>query len=217
VMKELGLAQDDIESLKKMEWSRLFAAGNTAIAKINPATRGLSEPGSAPRSTPRVGWSPTVDGRTVTVRSFYDSTPEVSKNVPMLIGSVSEEGMRYKLNPTEAEWQETLTKAYGKEKAVALIAAMKKAHPEKSIRTLSYGVQGLNARNNVQRMVKLKHGQGGAPAYQYWFYLAIAYAWHTAELAFCFDNTKLRAGNRQYTRGPVPCEKDEYGVGEFCS
>ena len=44
---------------------------------------------------------------------------------------------KLKLNPTETEWEETLTKAYGKEKAVALIAAMKKAHPEKSIRTLS--------------------------------------------------------------------------------
>lgn len=189
-------AQNDIESLKKMEWSRLFAAGNAAIAKINPAPTGLSGPGSALPSTPRAGWSPTVDGRTVTVRSFYDTAPEVSKNVPMLVGSVSEEGMQYKLNPTEAEWLETLTKAYGNEKAAALIAAMKKAHPEKSIRTLSYGVQGLNARNNVQRMVKLKHGQGGAPAYQYWFTWQSPMldgecgAWHTAELAFCFDNTK---------------------------
>ena len=67
----------------------------------------LAGPGSVPPSTPRVGWSPTVDGHTVTVRSFYDTAPEVSKNVPMLVGSVSEEGMQYKLNPTEAEWQES--------------------------------------------------------------------------------------------------------------
>ncbi|CAN5484350.1 carboxylesterase/lipase family protein [soil metagenome] len=196
VMKELGLQKNDVETLKKMEWSRLFAAGNAAIAKINPPPTGLTGPGSAPPAVPRVGWSPTVDGRNVTVRSFYDTAPEVSKNIPMLIGSVSEEGMQYKLNPTETQWQETLTKNYGQEKAVALIAAMKKAHPEKSIRTLSYGVQGLNARNNVQRMVNLKHGQGGAPVYQYWFTWQSPMldgecgAWHTAELAFCFDNTK---------------------------
>jgi para-nitrobenzyl esterase len=114
----------------------------------------------------------------------------------MLIGSVSEEGMQYRSNPTEAEWQETLTKAYGNEKAVALMTSMKKAHPEKSIRTLSYGVQGLNGRNNVQRMVKLKYEQRGAPVYQYWFTWQSPMldgecgAWHTAELAFCFDNTK---------------------------
>jgi para-nitrobenzyl esterase len=61
---------------------------------------------------------------------------------------------------------------------------------------LSYGVQGLNQRNNVQRMVKLKYDQGGAPVYQYWFTWqspmldGVAGAWHTSELAFCFDNTK---------------------------
>jgi para-nitrobenzyl esterase len=44
-------------------------------------------------------------------------------------------------------------------------------------------------------MAKLKHEQGGAKAYQYYFswqspMLEGAGAWHTAELAFCFDNTK---------------------------
>jgi para-nitrobenzyl esterase len=57
----------------------------------------------------------------------------------------------------------------GEEKATGLIAAMKKAHPEKAIRTLSYGVQGLTSRNSVQRMVKLKSEQGGASSYQYFF------------------------------------------------
>lgn len=196
VMKELGLGKNDIQSLQKMEWSKLFAAGNAAIAKINPPLRGPGGPGSNPSPTPRVGWGPTVDGRAVTIRSFYDVAPEVSKNVPLLIGSVSEEGMQYHLNPAEAEWQENLTRAYGSEKATALIAGMKKAHPEKTIRTLSYGVQGLSARNNVQRMVKLKHEQQGAKAYQYWFTWQSPMlngecgAWHTAELAFCFDNTK---------------------------
>ena len=37
VMKDLGLAPNDIESLQKMEWSKLIAAGNAAVAKINPA------------------------------------------------------------------------------------------------------------------------------------------------------------------------------------
>ena len=50
-----------------------------------------------------------------------------------------------------------------------MIAAMKKAHPEKSVRTLSYGVNGITSRNNVQRMVKLKYEQKGAPVYQYYF------------------------------------------------
>jgi len=196
VMKELGLQPNDLASLQKMDWSRLVAAGNTVATKINPPMRGLFGPGSAPGAVPRVGWTPTLDGRIITARSFFDTATEHSKNVPMLIGSVTEEGMRYSSNPTEEEWHQTLAGAFGEAKATAIISAMKKAHPEKSIRTLSYGVPGLSARNNVQRMVKLKYEQGGAPVYQYLFSWqspmldGVAGAWHTSELAFCFDNTK---------------------------
>jgi para-nitrobenzyl esterase len=196
-LKELGLEgrASDIAALQKMEWAHLNAAGNAAIAKLSPPAQGLGGPGGPPTARPRVGWSPCIDGRILTQRSFYDVAPNESKNVPMLIGNVSEEGNRMSSHPTEAQWHATLARAWGEEKATALIAAMKKAHPEKSIRTLSYGVNGLTARNNVQRMVKLKYGQKGASVYQYYFtwqspMLEDAGAWHTAELAFCFDNTK---------------------------
>jgi para-nitrobenzyl esterase len=195
IMTELGLASNDLASLQKMEWSKLNAAANAAAAKINgpaPSTLGIGAPAG---STPRVGMGPTLDGRVVTVRSFFEAAPEISKNVPMLIGSVSEEGNRMSSKPTEAEWHATLAGTVGEAKASALIAAMKKAHPEKSIRTLSYGVSGLLVRNNVTRMAKMKYDQKGAPVYAYYFtwqspMLEDAGAWHTAELAFCFDNTK---------------------------
>jgi para-nitrobenzyl esterase len=195
IMKELGLQPNDLASLQKMDWAKLNAAGNAAVAKINPQAPPTTGPGSAPNPVPRAGFSPTVDGRIVTVRSFYDVAPEISKNVPMLIGNVSEEGNRMSSRPTEAEWHATLARSMGESKAAAFIAAMKKAHPDRSIRLLSYGVNGISSRNNVQRMVKLKYEQKGAPVYQYYFtwqspMLEDAGAWHTAELAFCFDNTK---------------------------
>jgi para-nitrobenzyl esterase len=196
VMKELGVSQGGIATLQKMDWSRLNTAGNAVIAKMNPPLRGLNGPGASPTAVPRVGWSPTLDDRIINLRSFYNVAPEISKNIPMLIGNVSEEGMRYSSNPSETEWHAALATSLGEAKASELIGAMKKAHPEKAIRTLSYGVQGLTARNNVQRMVKLKYEQHGAPVYQYHFEWqspmldSVAGAWHTAELAFCFDNTK---------------------------
>jgi para-nitrobenzyl esterase len=195
LMKELGLGPNDLSSLQKIEWAKLNAAGNAAVAKLNPPGPALAGPGGPPSAAPRAGWSPTVDGKVVTVRSFYDVAPDISKNVPMLIGNVSEEGNSMRSRPTEAEWHATLARTWGDSKATNLITAMKKAHPEKSIRTLSYGVNGLTSRNNVQRMVKLKHDPKGAPVYQYYFtwqspMLEDAGAWHTAELAFCFDNTK---------------------------
>src|SRR4029079_15584135 len=69
----------------------------------------------------------------------------------------------------------------------------------KSIRTLSYmcsgaGLNGLGMRNNVTRMATMKHAQQSAPVFAWYFtwqspMLEDAGAWHTAELAFCFDNT----------------------------
>jgi para-nitrobenzyl esterase len=195
IMVELGLGPNDIGALQKMEWAKLNAAATAAATKINPPLqRGLGM-GAPSGATARVGMGPTMDGRIIPVRSFYQAAPEVSKNVPLLIGSVSEEGNRMSSSPTEAEWHTTLAGVIGDAKASALIAAMKQAHPEKSIRTLSYGVSGLLVRNNVTRMAKMKYDQHGAPVFAYFFtwqspMLEDAGAWHTAELAFCFDNTK---------------------------
>jgi para-nitrobenzyl esterase len=199
LMKELGLQPNDLASLQKMEWSKLVAAGNAAISKINPPMNGPFGP-FAP-GPPRVGWSPTLDGKIINLRSFFDVAPEVSKNVPMLLGSVSEEGNQMHNRPSEDEWRANLAKAYGEDKAAALAAALKKAHPGKSIRTLSYMCSGtfmlnsLTMRNNIVKMARLKHEQKAAPAFAYYFtwqspMLEDAGAWHTAELQFCFDNTK---------------------------
>jgi para-nitrobenzyl esterase len=200
LMKDLGLAANDIQSLQKMEWSKLFAAGNAAAAKINPPGPRMAGPGAP--GTPRVGWSPCVDEKIINMRSFFDAAPEVSKNVPMLIGSVTEEGNRMSERPTEDEWRANLTNAYGEEKAGAIIAALKKAYPQKKIQTLSYicsgspGLNGLSIRNNVVKMARLKHELNAAPAYAYYFTWqtpildGVPGAWHTAELQFCFDNTK---------------------------
>jgi para-nitrobenzyl esterase len=190
LMVELGLGPHEIGGLQKVEWSKLNAACNAAAAKIRPRESG-------PPGGPRGGadWVATVDGRVLMVRSFADAVSDLSKHVPMMVGSVSEEGNHMLSRPTEAEWRATLARQYGDAKGNALADAMKKAHPEKSIRTLSYGVGGITMRNSVQRMVKLKYEQKGAPVYAYHFtwqspMLEDAGAWHTAELAFCFDNTK---------------------------
>ncbi|MDE1914538.1 MAG: carboxylesterase/lipase family protein [Sphingomonadales bacterium] len=190
LVRKLDIGEKDIAALQKADWNTLFTIGNQVAREINGP--GGWMPG--PSSTPRVGWGPTLDGKVINIRSFADVAPDISRDIPMIIGNVSEEGMRFGSNPTEAQWRADLTGQYGATKADALIAAMKKAHPEKAIRTLSYGVQGLSSRNHVQQMVALKHGQHAAPVYQYLFQWqspqldGVAGAWHTTDLAFCFDN-----------------------------
>ena len=201
LMKDLSLAPNDIDSLQKMDWARIIAAGNAAAAKINPPGPPMAGPGTPGK--PRVGWSPCVDGKIINIRSFFDAAPEISKDVPMLIGSVSEEGNQMSSRPTEEEWRSNLAKAYGEEKATAIIAALKKAYPHKKIQTLSYicsgkpGLNGLGMRNNVVKMARLKHELKAAPAFAYYFSWqtpmldGVPGAWHTADLQFCFDNTRL--------------------------
>jgi para-nitrobenzyl esterase len=202
VLRELGVGQKDLGALQRIEWKPLFDAGNKVAEAMNGP-----RPAMGPALTPRVGWNPTLDGKVITVASFSAAAPEVSRDVPILIGNTSEEGMRWGYNPDEAKWRADLTAQMGADKAGRLIAAMKKAHPEKATRTLAYGVQGLMNRNRVQNMVALRHAQGGAPAYQYHFQWqspqlgGVAGAWHTAELAFCFDNTALCAQGTGNTPG----------------
>lgn len=200
VMKDLGLPPNDIASLQKMGWAKLAAAGNAAAAKINPPGPPFGGPGAPGK--PRVGWSPCVDGKVINMRSFFDAAPEISKNVPMLVGSVTEEGNHMSSRPTEDEWHAALAKTYGEEKATVIVSTLKNAYPQKKIQTLSYmcsgspGLNGLSMRNNVVKMAKLKHQLNAAPAYAYYFTWqtpildSLPGAWHTAELQFCFDNTK---------------------------
>src|ERR1700750_3115637 len=135
-MIELGLKPNDIAGLQQVEWSKLYAAGQAAITKVNPPMpAGAGGMGSArPR---RAGWAPTMDGRVVPMRPFFDAAPEISKDIPLMIGSVSEEGYSYHSDPSETEWRATLTKTYGADKANRLVDAMKAANPQKSIRALS--------------------------------------------------------------------------------
>jgi para-nitrobenzyl esterase len=198
LVKQLGIAPNDIAALQKVDWATLNAAADAAQGNM-PV--GNNTPFGRMPGPPRRFWMPTLDGSVINMRSFQDAAPDVSKDVPMLIGSVSEEGNSMRSRPTETEWRANLIKVYGESKGAALADAMRKAHPEKSIRTLSYMcggsgfLNGITVRNMVVNMAKLKHDLHAAPVYTYYFtwqspMLEDAGAWHTAELAFCFDNTK---------------------------
>jgi para-nitrobenzyl esterase len=196
LVKQLGIGPNDIGALQKLDWKTLNAATDAAQAKMPPRP-GPFGPMPGP---PRRFWMPTLDGHVINVNAFQDAAPEISKDVPLVIGSVSEEGNSMRSRPTEAEWRASLVRSYGEAKGNKLADAMKAAHPEKSIRTLSYMcgggfLNGVSIRNNVVRMAKLKHDLHAAPVYTYYFQwqspmLEDAGAWHTADLAFCFDNTK---------------------------
>jgi len=198
LMKQLGLEPHDLAALQKMDWASLNAAADAAQGQM---PKRADMPFSM-RGPSRRFWMPVLDGRVITMRSFQDAAPAISKDVPLMVGSVSEEGNAMASDPTEAEWRAGLARAYGQSRGNALADAMKKAHPEKSIRTLSYMCGGggilnaLSMRNGVVNMARMKYELHAAPVYTYYFCWQTPIldhqpgAWHTADLQFCFDNVK---------------------------
>ena len=189
-----------VGDLQKIDWAKLNEVSNAVAAKMNPPA-GLGGPTPAPGTArPRVGAGPTVDGRSITLRSFYDVAPDISKNIPVLFGSVSEEGNSMSSRPTEAQWLATLTKNYGEAKGQGAGRRSEEDPPgeEHPDAVLYVRSQQFEQPRDAQQCDPHGHDeawQKGAPAYAWYFtwqspMLEDAGAWHTAELAFCFDNTK---------------------------
>ena len=175
---------------------RCSRPGNKVADAMNPPRGAIFGPGMM-KGPPRVGWGPTLDGRVIPIRSFQDAVADSARSIPVMIGSVSEEGFQYHLNPTEAEWRSELATTYGADKAGQLVHAMMTAHPEKAIphpvlrrlgarRTQPRAADGgPEAPPGRARRSTSTSSPGSRPSWT-----GIAGAWHTSELAFCFDNTK---------------------------
>lgn len=80
LLNELGLREDDVEGLKAVPYERLVDAVNTSIRTVNMA---LQSQGVQPQ---RGMMGPVLDGKYVVAPGFDNGAPEVSREVPMLIG-----------------------------------------------------------------------------------------------------------------------------------
>ena len=163
------------------------------------------------------------------MRSFFDVAPEISKNVPMLIGSVSEEGNRCTTAPPKTSGIGN-SEAYGEDKATALIAgleegASREEHPDVVVHVQRcFRAEQLAMRNNIVNMAKLKHELKAAPAYAYYFTWqspmleALPAHGTPPNLQFCFDNTKrCEQGTGNTPEAQALAKKMADGMGQFCA
>ena len=70
-MEELGLKPSQADKLADFTYEELAAAGHRATVKLQSSN----------------GFCPTVDGKYVIDPSFDPQAPEISRNIPMLLGS----------------------------------------------------------------------------------------------------------------------------------
>jgi len=190
VMKELGISPEKVDDIQKVPYQTLSDAGKKAIKTISDIMKAEGKPVIG------LSWGPSADSEVLPYQLFSNEAFELSKNIPLMIGTTINEFSVFRggmpINSTNEQAIEAIKKVYG-DKSDAYIAAVKKAYPSgKMTDMLSYDTMfrpGAVVQANQKSAVA-----GSAPVYMYLFdwqspvmdgkYKAV----HCMEIAFCFDN-----------------------------
>ena len=191
ILDELGLQASQIDSLQKISYDLLNAAGKKALRKVQDQlkTEGKAVGGFG------LSWGPIHDGSFLPYQITDDAATDLSKNIPLLVGTTKNEFTPFipaNRGITMKKVNTDLQKKYG-DKTSAYMAAVKKAYPG-TIQPAGYIDMDLNFRVGAIKQADMKSKSGTAPVYMYLFAWqspvndGIYKAMHCMELAFVFDN-----------------------------
>ena len=182
ILAKLGLQRNQVDELQKLPVDRLLSAIDT---------RG-SAPGTAPFNL-----APVVDGRALPRDPFDPTAPEISEDVPLIIGSVNTEGTFFTppdsplFSLDEAGMRTRLIPRYG-EATDKLIDLYRKEMPNASPSEIYFLITAFPTAAITQ--AERKVAQGRAPVYMYLFTWETPveggkrHSPHTVELPFVFNN-----------------------------
>lgn len=193
IINELGLSADEITKIKNIPFVDLAAAGQKALKKVETTLRQQGEkiPGFG------LNWGPSIDGNVLPFDIFSEEAFELSKDIPLLIGTTKNEFMPSLFSGMTNASEESVM-AYIKEKqgdkANAYITAVKEAYPNIRVPSDLIDIDVLFRPGAVYQANKKSALKNGAPVYSYLF------AWqspvmdgkykamHCMELPFVFNN-----------------------------
>jgi para-nitrobenzyl esterase len=189
LLAELKLQPNQVDSLQKISYERLNAAGKKAIRQVQDALKAEGKP------PVNLGWGPVLDGVFLPYQPTEPAAVALSKEIPLLVGSTKTEFAPFNpanrgLNMEAAK--ANLQKQYG-DKTDAYLTAVKKAYPE-TAKPTDYVLFDFNFRSLAIEQANQKVKNGTAPVYMYLFtwqspVLDGAYSsMHCMELPFVFDN-----------------------------
>lgn len=192
VLKWLQLQPEQVDSLKSIPFSKLSEAGSAALKIVADRMKAAGKP------APGFGlsWGPSVDGEDLPYQMFSNEAFELSKDVPLLIGTVKNEFMPSLFaglsNADNDKIMEYVKKQRG-DKAEEYIAAVKKAYPNDTRPSDMIDVDAM-FRPGAVWQAEQKAALKAAPVYMYLFtwqspvmdgkYKAV----HCMELPFVFNN-----------------------------
>lgn len=199
VLRELNLSSEKVDEIQTVPFPELSAAGKKAMQTISDKLKADGKPigGSG------ISWEPSVDGNLLPYQLMSDEALQLSKNVPLLIGTLKNEFMAsLGAGLTNASMDKIIdyVKNQYKEKADGYLKVAKEAYPDYSKPSDLIDID-TRFRPGAIRWANTKSGiQGGAPVYMYLFdwqspVLDGKYkAFHCMEIPFCF-NTIQKAKN----------------------
>jgi para-nitrobenzyl esterase len=192
VLKVLNIPADRVDSLQKIPFPTLSDAGKKALRIV--ADRMKAEGKPAPGFG--LSWGPSLDGEDLPYQLFSKEAFELSKDVPLLIGTVKNEfmpSMFAGLSDAPLDKVMAYIRTTQKEKADAYVAAVKKAYPDDTKPSDLIDVD-TRFRPGAVSQARDKSALHAAPVYMYLFtwqspVLDGKYkAMHCMELPFAFYN-----------------------------
>lgn len=152
-----------------------------------------------------LGTGPVIDGNIIPRHQWDPTAPEYSANVPLLAGSVATENGW--LGPPafdmeDAELQAAFARLADNDaaKGQSLLSLYRGRYPDLRSRMLWLVAESDNTRRrNAQLLNRLKHEQGSAPSYLYYFnwYSPVhdnrMGSYHTLDIPFVFNNVDVAA------------------------
>jgi para-nitrobenzyl esterase len=193
VLKALNLKADQVDSIQKIPLTQLSAAGKKALTAVAEKMKAEGKPviGFG------LSWGPSRDGEVLPYQLFSKEAFELSKNIPLLIGTTKNEFAAFRgpgLSDDKPQLvQDFIKKTHG-DKADAYIAAVKKAYPNDTKPTDLLDVDVMFRPGAVVQANEKSAVVGGAPVYMYLFtwqspslggkFKAV----HCMEIPFVFNN-----------------------------
>jgi para-nitrobenzyl esterase len=193
VLKALNLEANQVDDIQKIPFEKLSDAGKKALKIVADKMKAEGKPviGFG------LSWGPSHDGEILPYQLFSNEAFEMSKNVPLLIGTTKNEftpfmGMAT-YNNTQEQVLEAIKKRYTT-KADAYLADVKKAYPNDKKPSDLLDIDFSFRPGAVVQANQKANLAGSAPVYMYLF------AWqspvldgkfkavHCMELPFVFNN-----------------------------
>ena len=182
ILAKLGFQANQVDELQKLPVDRLLAA--------------IDARGSAPGTVP-FNLAPVVDGRALPSDPFDPAGPEISSDVPLIVGSVNTEGTFFTppdsplFSLDEAGMRARLTPRFG-DATDKLIDLYRKEMPNASPSEIYFLINAFPSAAISQ--AERKVAQGKAPVFMYLFTWETPveggkrHSPHTVELPFVFNN-----------------------------